>query len=92
MSEGGGMNYYARPLGDDVRNSEPAVVRKVVRQLPDGFYGFVQDGNIVYEIHPADIREALRWIEHLAQKTWITKHHLEQFACIAADTFEMRRQ
>lgn len=35
---------------------------------------------------------ALRWISHMAKKTWVTKEHLEQFAALVADEFEIPHQ
>lgn len=35
----------------------------------------------------ADAASALRWIAHMAQKTWVTTRHLEQFAHLTAERF-----
>ncbi|HXI14748.1 MAG TPA: hypothetical protein VNM48_00155 [Chloroflexota bacterium] len=46
------------------------------------------DGDVMaYDLTPSSSGDALRWIEHLAQKTWVTKEHLEQFARLAASHF-----
>lgn len=58
-----------------------------VVQFKDGFYEFYLDGEMVYDFAATDAGHALRWVEHMAQKSWITKTHLEQFARLAAGHF-----
>lgn len=44
----------------------------------------------IYEITDAqceDAGSALRWIAHMAVKSWVTPKHLEQFALLAAEQF-----
>lgn len=59
----------------------------------DGGFVFLADGgagwdyDISYEAC-ADAGSALRWIEHMAQKNWVTVEHLEQFARLAAEHFK----
>lgn len=43
-----------------------------------------------YEITDAqceDAGSALRWVAHMAQKSWVTERHIEQFALLAAERF-----
>lgn len=61
--------------------------KTLVRRTASGCFEFFLDGDMVYDIHPTSAGASLRWIEHLAEKTWITTHHLEQFARLAADSF-----
>lgn len=63
----------------------PQVVRFV-----DGYFEFYLDDEMVYDFKPNDAGHALRWIEHMAPKSWITKNHLEQFARMAAAHFGAR--
>jgi hypothetical protein len=58
-----------------------------VVQFKDGYYEFYLGEDVVYDFQAADAGHALRWIEHMAQKSWITKTHLEQFARLAAANF-----
>lgn len=56
-------------------------------------YVFLADGGPGwdYDISDAaclDAGSALRWIEHLAPKSWVTVEHLEQFARLAAEHFK----
>ena len=59
-------------------------------RIVGGYFEFLQDGDMVYDFAASDPGEALRWVEHIAQKTWVTKKHLEQFARLAADKFGVR--
>lgn len=65
----------------------PGFVPPQVVQFKDGYYEFYLDGEMVYDFQATDPGHALRWIEHMAQKSWITKTHLEQFARLAASNF-----
>ena len=62
----------------------------LVRRTPSGYFEFYLDGEMVYDFRPSSTGASLRWIEHLAQKTWITTRHLEQFARLSADSFGVR--
>jgi hypothetical protein len=53
----------------------------------DGYFEFHHEGRAVYDFRVIDQGDALRWIEHVAGKTWVTKEHLEQFARLAATHF-----
>lgn len=55
-----------------------------------GYYEFYTDSRLVYDFKPATPGEALRWIEHIAGKSWVTKAHIEQFARLAANQFGAR--
>lgn len=64
----------------------------LVKRDGDG-YVFLADGGPGwdYDISDAaclDAGSALRWIEHLAPKSWVTVEHLEQFARLAAEHFK----
>jgi hypothetical protein len=59
----------------------------VVRATEDGYFEFLLDGEVVYDLKANDAGHALRWIEHMAQKSWVTKTHLEQFASLVATRF-----
>lgn len=55
-----------------------------------GFEWFVERANqlhVAYEHHVSDAGDALRWVEHMAVKSWVTPAHLEQFARLVADKF-----
>lgn len=56
----------------------------------EGYFEFYLDGEMVYDFKPADPGAALRWIEHMAAKGWVTKEHLGLFARLAADHFGAR--
>lgn len=63
----------------------------VVRRVFGGWDFDVGDGRWDYDISDAMCRDegsALRWIEHLAAKSWVTTRHLLQFASLAADHFK----
>jgi len=60
---------------------------ELVKVTPDGYFEFFLDEEMVYDFTPTDAGYSLRWVEHLSQKTWVTKQHLEQFARLAADRF-----
>lgn len=53
-------------------------------KLTDGYFEFFHDGLMVYDFSPADAAHALRWLEHMARKSWVTKAHIEVYASIAA--------
>ena len=46
-----------------------------------GFTYDISDGQC------SDAASALRWVAHMAQKSWITERHIEQFALLAAERF-----
>lgn len=50
---------------------------------------FFEDGDDIpaVEFYVADERGALEWIRHLAEKTWVTKEHLEIFASLMHEKF-----
>lgn len=77
-----------KKASDIAINSPPVLVKRE----SDG-YVFLADGGPGwdYDISDAaclDAGSALRWIEHLAPKTWVTVEHLEQFARLAAEHFK----
>lgn len=45
----------------------------------------VGGGRLDYEFEVSSPEDALRWIEHLAPKTWCTAEHLGRFASLVAD-------
>lgn len=57
----------------------------VVKLTDDGYFEFYLDGDMVYDFQVQDAGHALRWAEHMAQKSWVTKQHLEQFVRLAAN-------
>lgn len=64
----------------------------LVKRSVDG-YVFLADGGPGWDYDIADAAcldagSALRWIEHLAPKEWVTVEHLEQFARLAAEHFK----
>lgn len=59
-------------------------------KLTEGFFEFFLDGEMVYDFKPEDTGAALRWIEHMAGKSWVTKEHLSQFSMLAANHFGVR--
>lgn len=64
----------------------------LVKRSGDG-YVFLAEGGAGwdYDISDAaclDAGSALRWIEHMAPKAWVTVEHLEQFARLAAEHFK----
>jgi len=50
----------------------------------------VGGGRLDYEFEVASPGDALRWIEHLAPKTWCTAEHLGRFAALVADRYGVR--
>lgn len=55
-----------------------------------GFEWFIERADqlhVAYEHHVSDAGDALRWVEHMAAKSWVTPTHLEQFARLVADKF-----
>jgi len=59
----------------------PAVVREA------GAFEFYVEGRMVYDFEALAPGDALRWIEHLAGKPWVTTQHLREFARLAAEHF-----
>lgn len=59
-------------------------------KLVDGYFEFYLDGEMVYDFKPEDAGSALRWIQHMTSKGWVTKEHLFLFAKLAADHFGAR--
>jgi hypothetical protein len=45
-----------------------------------------------YDFDCESAGDGLRWVAHLAQKSWVTTEHLEQFASLAADLFKVRHR
>lgn len=43
-----------------------------------------------YGFEVTGVGDALRWIEHIAQKSWVTPAHLQMFAALAAEHFGVR--
>lgn len=87
------MNAHDQSV-DLIRGSDlkPRAACVLVKRDGDA-YVFMADGGPGwdYDITDAACRDpgsALRWIEHLAQKSWVTPAHLEQFARLAADQFK----
>lgn len=68
----------------DTDNVIASLRRAPLVKLVDGYFEFYLDGEMVYDFKPADAPHALRWIEHMTQKTWVTKDHVQQFAALAA--------
>lgn len=64
---------------------------EVVRVSADGYFEFIREGVAVYDLRPRDAGQALRWVEHLARKHWITTEHLCQFARLSAEHFGAER-
>lgn len=56
-------------------------------KLANDYFEFYLDGEMVYDFQATDAGHALRWAEHMAQKSWVTKQHLEQFVRLAAGKF-----
>jgi hypothetical protein len=56
----------------------------------DGFFHLHHDGRDVYDFKAEDAAQVVRWTEHLARKSWVTKEHLLQFASLAAQHFGVR--
>lgn len=54
-------------------------------KVTDGYFEFYLDGEMVYDFEVCHPGKALRWAEIMAQKSWVTKQHMEQFARLAAD-------
>jgi len=50
-------------------------------------FEFLHEGRVVYDLTPTDAADALRQIEHLAGKSWLTREHVEQFARLTAERF-----
>lgn len=55
-----------------------------------GHYEFLIEGRVVYDFTPTSPGDALRWIQHLAGKAWVTKRHLREFARLVADQHGVR--
>jgi len=61
--------------------------KPLVSLTEDGFFEWFMDGEMVYDFDANNPGDALRWIEHMAQKSWVTKKHIEQFSRLAAGKF-----
>ena len=59
----------------------------LVVKTADGFFEFYHEGVMVYDIKPSSPANALRWVEHIANKTWVTKAHIRQFAAFVAESY-----
>lgn len=60
--------------------------------IEDGYF-IVRDEKLPgfrYDFACKSAGEALRWSAHLAEKMWVTKEHLEQFAILAGDHFKAK--
>lgn len=68
-------------------------VRHPLVWIEDGYF-IVRDEKAPgfrYDFQCKSKGEALTWLAHLAEKSWITKEHLEQFALLAAEHCGGRR-
>src|SRR5690606_297878 len=68
----------------------PARANPPVVRTEDGYYEFYLDGMMVYDFKPSSPGNALRWIQHMAGKSWVTKRHIEWFARMVADEYGER--
>lgn len=59
-------------------------------KVADGYFEFYLDGEMVYDFKPDDAAHAIRWLEHMVQKTWVTKEHVRQYATLAANLYGAR--
>lgn len=64
----------------ELLSSRPQLV-----QIREGYFEFYLDGEMVYDFEVCDAGRCLRWIEHMAGKSWVTPKHLQQFARLAAN-------
>lgn len=75
---------HEHTMADAVQRALDAMSAPPLVTFDGQFFDFYEDGHSIYDFKATDLGEALRWVEHLAQKSWITKAHLEQFARLAA--------
>lgn len=64
---------------------------RLVKVDEDGYWFRTDHDLWAYDISFAACRDsgsALRWVEHMASKSWVTKTHLEQFSRLAAEHFK----
>lgn len=60
---------------------------------PDGYVEMrTEPGCEPYGFEVTGVGDALRWIEHIAEKTWCTPTHLQMFAALAAEHFGVRHR
>lgn len=83
-----------RSIGEAVKDSMDRLQRAPLVWIEDGFF-IVRDEKapgMRYDFQCKNAGEALTWVEHLAEKNWITTEHLGQFASLAIATFGVRRK
>lgn len=56
----------------------------------EGWVRVKTDTAYIYDFQIHSPGDALRWIEHLAGKAWVTTNHLRQLAKLSADHFGAR--
>ena len=56
-----------------------------VRRHMDGHIVISRNGDEIYDFKPADHGDALRWIEHLSRKGWMTPRALGEVARLYAN-------
>jgi hypothetical protein len=74
-----------RPVGESIDEVLENMKRPPLVAVVDGYFEFYLDGEKVYDFEVCEPGRALRWAEHMAQKSWVTKRHLEDFVRLAAD-------
>lgn len=84
MSEPRSLADLAAEYMEGLKDKKPLVVTAA-----DGFI-FPDGGGWDYDISFEACRDAgsaLRWVQHMAGKEWVTKEHLAEFARVAAEHF-----
>lgn len=57
---------------------------RLVRQAADGYFVFYdpKSPGFEYDFKPTPSVPAIHWVAHMADKTWVTKEHLGEFAAL----------
>lgn len=80
-------------IGEAVDAALERLKRAPLVWIEDGFF-IVRDERtpgMRYDFRCKGAGEALAWVEHLSEKSWITTEHLQQFASLAIAAFGVRR-
>lgn len=84
------MSDHEHSMDEAVAAALESLRNPLVTMVEPGVFAFRDPSGVIpwlYEFDVSSMGDALRWIEHMAPKTWVTTAHLEQFASLAATHF-----
>lgn len=92
------MEYRPKHIGEVLDELMADLAKGPYVYREDGAYVFLADRDRPDQIYDItdyacrDAGDALGWIAHMAEKTWVTNEHIEQFAVLAMQQFGIRRR